>query len=49
VLVNGRQSPSFGPLLFALVLTGGDPDHPSFATLPPPDPEAVAQYRSHTH
>jgi len=50
VLVNGREAPAFGPLLFALVLTGGDPDHPLLAELlPPPDPQAVAQYGSHSH
>jgi serine/threonine-protein kinase len=49
VLVNGRESPSFGPLLYALVLTGGDPDHPQLSELPPPDPQAVAQLRSHSH
>lgn len=49
VLVNGREAPAFGPLLYALVLTGGDPDHPLLAELPPPDPQAVAQYGSHLH
>lgn len=36
VLVGGRQSASFGPLLYALVLAGGDAGHPAFSLLPPP-------------
>ncbi|RMH23491.1 MAG: cupin [Acidobacteria bacterium] len=36
VLVNGRQASPYGPFLFAIILTGGDPDHPAFADLPPP-------------
>lgn len=40
VLVNGRLGTSFGPFLYAMVLTGGSPDHPSFASLPPPNPSA---------
>jgi serine/threonine-protein kinase len=40
VLVNGRKGTSFGPFLYALVLTGGDPNHPSFAGLPPANPNA---------
>jgi serine/threonine-protein kinase len=38
VLVNGRKGTSFGPFLYAMVLTRGSPDHPSFAALPPPNP-----------
>jgi protein-disulfide isomerase len=40
VLVNGRQGTSFGPFLYAMVLTGGDPSHPAFAALPPANPNA---------
>lgn len=40
VLVNGRQSPREPRLLYALVLTGGKANHPSFRELPPPDPAA---------
>jgi hypothetical protein len=40
VLVNGRQGTSFGPFLYALVVTGGDASHPAFAALPPPNPVA---------
>ena len=38
VLVNGRQAASFPAFLYALVLAGGDPAHPAFASLPPPTP-----------
>ena len=41
VLVNGRKGSSYGPFLYAMVLTGGVPDHPAFASLPPP--------REHAH
>lgn len=40
VAVNGRRGTSFGPYLYAMVLTGGDPRHPAFASLPPPNPDA---------
>jgi serine/threonine-protein kinase len=40
VVVNGRQGTSFGPFLYAVVLTGGSADHPAFAALPPPNPKA---------
>ena len=40
VLVNGRRGTSFGPFLYAMVLTGGDPEHPAFEALPPPNPAA---------
>lgn len=40
VLVNGRLGTSFGPFLYAMVLTRGEPDHPAFASLPPPNPQA---------
>jgi serine/threonine-protein kinase len=42
VLVNGRKGSSFGPFLYAMVLTGGQPDHPAFASLPAPKPHAHA-------
>jgi protein-disulfide isomerase len=42
VLVNGRKGSSFAPFLYAMVLTGGKPDHPAFASLPPPKPHAHA-------
>ncbi len=40
VAVNGRKGTSFGPFLYAMVLTRGNPDHPSFEALPPGDPTA---------
>lgn len=40
VIVDGKQGTSFGPFLFAMILTGGDPDHPAFRFLPPPNPNA---------
>ena len=40
VLVNGRRGTSFGPFLYAMVLTGGDPSHPAFRSLPPANPNA---------
>ena len=40
VVVNGRRGTSFGPFLYALVLTRGSADHPAFASLPPPNPRA---------
>jgi serine/threonine-protein kinase len=40
VLVNGRRGTSYGPFLYAMVLTGGDPGHAAFAALPPANPHA---------
>ena len=40
VLVNGRQGSSYGPFLYAMVLTRGAADHPAFAGLPSPRPHA---------
>lgn len=40
VLVNGRQGTAFGPFLYALILTGGNADHPIFDTLPAPREDA---------
>jgi protein-disulfide isomerase len=40
VVVNGRRGTSFGPFLYAMVVTGGSPDHPALAALPPPNPQA---------
>jgi serine/threonine-protein kinase len=36
VLLNGREVAAFGPLLYALILTRGDPLHAAFASLPAP-------------
>jgi serine/threonine-protein kinase len=40
VLVNGRKGSSFGPFLYAMILTGGRPEHPAFASLPAPRADA---------
>lgn len=40
VVVNGRKGTSFGPFLYAMVLTGGADAHPAFEALPPPNPRA---------
>jgi protein-disulfide isomerase len=40
VAVNGRRGTSFGPFLYALILTRGNADHPAFDALPPGDPSA---------
>ena len=40
VAVNGRRGTSFGPFLYAMVLTRGAATHPAFASLPPPNPRA---------
>jgi Thioredoxin len=40
VVVNGRRGTSVGAFLYALLLSGGDPDHPAFSALPAPRPGA---------
>ncbi len=40
VAVNGRKGTSFGPFLYAMILTRGNPEHPAFEALPPGDPTA---------
>lgn len=40
VVVNGRRGTSFGPFLYAMILTKGVGEHPAFAALPPPNPAA---------
>ena len=40
VLVNGRKGSSAGAFLYAMILTEGRPDHPAFASLPAPRPDA---------
>jgi protein-disulfide isomerase len=40
VVVNGRKGTSFGPFLYAMVLTGGADSNPAFDALPPPNPRA---------
>ena len=38
MLLNGRRVAPFGPLLYALILTKGNPDDPVFDRLPAPRP-----------
>jgi serine/threonine-protein kinase len=40
VAVNGRRGTSFGPFLYAMILTKGNPEHPAFDALPPGNPTA---------
>lgn len=42
VLVNGKElrSRALVPTLYALIMAGGSPDHPFFASLPAADPDA---------
>jgi serine/threonine-protein kinase len=40
VLVNGREAPFSLPFLYAMVLAEANPEHPAFAVLPPPAPQA---------
>jgi serine/threonine-protein kinase len=40
VLVNGRKGTSFGPFLYAMILTGGSAEHAAFGSLPPANPRA---------
>jgi serine/threonine-protein kinase len=43
VLVNGRKGTPFPAFLYAMVLAGGDAQHPAFAALPPPKTVASAR------
>jgi len=40
LLVNGREVPPTLQFLYAMVLAEANPEHPAFAVLPPPQPEA---------
>ena len=40
VAINGRKGTSFGPFLYSLILTRGNPEHSAFESLPPGDPTA---------
>jgi len=40
VVINGKRGTSFGPFLYAMILTKGAADHPAFDSLPPPNPAA---------
>ena len=41
VLVNGRLGNALPQFLYAIVLARGSPDHPAFAGLPRPNPDAI--------
>ena len=36
VVLNGRATQASGPFLYAMILAGGDANHPAFAHLPKP-------------
>jgi protein-disulfide isomerase len=40
LLVNGREAASSLEFLYAMVLAKANPEHPAFAVLPPPQPQA---------
>jgi serine/threonine-protein kinase len=40
LLVNGREAPASLQFLYAMVLAEANPEHPAFAVLPPPQPQA---------
>jgi serine/threonine-protein kinase len=40
VAVNGRRGTSFGPFLYAMILTRGNAEHPAYDGLPPGNPAA---------
>ena len=40
VAVNGRRGTSYGPFLYAMILTRGNAEHPAFDALPPGNPAA---------
>lgn len=51
VLINGREVSGLAtvPFIYAMILAGGNPDHPLFATLPPPDLSAFQEPQDHEH
>jgi protein-disulfide isomerase/uncharacterized membrane protein len=51
VVVNGRQAPPSAPLLYALVMAGGNPSAPAFNVLPPPRPMPAGgdDHAGHNH
>ncbi len=48
ILVNDRPAMTYVPFLFALTLTGGDPNHPAFEGLPDPLPVQPG-HEGHNH
>lgn len=49
LLVNGKEARPFGPLVYALILTGGADRHPAFKVLPPPRAPQVESHDGHAH
>ncbi|MDP2340588.1 MAG: thioredoxin domain-containing protein [Deltaproteobacteria bacterium] len=49
VLLNGKEARPFGPLIYALVLTGGSDRHPAFRNLPAPRPAKPEDHSGHKH
>ena len=49
LLMNGKEVRPFGPLVYALILTGGADRHPAFRTLPPPRPKQADPHAGHQH
>ena len=49
LLVNGKEARPFGPLVYALILTGGADRHPAFKGLPPPRAAGVDGGDGHAH
>ena len=44
VLINGRLGNAAPPFLAAIIMAKGDPQHPAFASLPPPSPPHQHQH-----
>ncbi len=50
VLLNGKEVRPFGPLIYALILTGGSDRHPAFRNLPAPrPPKPPEDHSDHQH
>jgi serine/threonine-protein kinase len=47
ILVNSRPTNAYVPFLYALAVTQGNAEHPIFASLPPPAPEAGHEGHAH--
>lgn len=49
LLMNGREVPPFGPLVYVLILTGGADRHPAFKGLPEPRAPKADAHAGHGH
>lgn len=49
VILNGKEVNPFGPLIYALILTGGSPRHEAFRDLPAPKAQAADSHAGHAH